>query len=312
MNRFIRGLINVKSPISPCVLAIGNFDGVHLGHQMIIKQLKEKSKCLGLPTAILFFEPQPNEFFMTKQHPRLTCFRDKLQLFMQHGIDYIICLKFNHKLAIIDAEHFVQDILADKLNVRLIVIGEDFCFGYKRKGNYQLLCDLSQRLGFKVDIVSSYQYGDKRVSSTLIRQALLAGDIATANQLLGYAYKISGRVQHGEKRGQQLGFPTANLRLSRYQLPLSGIFSAHVLGLGEPKNAVVYIGNRPVYDGQEVLIEVHIFDYQNDIYGQSIQVEFLQKIRDDQNFGSEIELLEQIKQDIIQAKASCNQHITCP
>ncbi len=303
---FIRGLINLQGKQQACVATIGNFDGVHLGHQAVLDQLKAAATDAGLISTVMIFEPQPIEFFAPDSAPsRLTRLREKLSEFQQHQIDRVVCVKFNRELASLSAEDFIQQILLDGLGVEKLIIGDDFRFAKNREGDYHTLIDAGKRLGFDVDMMASFNIGDERISSTLIREALATGDIKKANCMLGRPYRISGRVMHGDKRGRRLGFATANIELHRYLSPVFGIFSGHVFGVTDTAlDAVIYVGSRPVYQGDRVLLEVHILDFDEDIYGEQIEVEFLEKLRGEGHFNSEHELIEQIHEDINNARIS--------
>ena len=301
---FIHGLVNLYGRRKECVATIGNFDGVHLGHQLVLEQLKETARRFNLISTVLIFEPQPMEYFNPEASPsRLTRLREKLHQFSNYNIDRVVCLKFNQELANLSAPDFVDNILLKGLSAHKIIVGDDFQFAKNRQGNYQYLLDISREKNFEVFKTDSYIEDGERVSSTLIRDALAAGDINNANHYLGRPYTISGRVVHGDKRGKKLGFPTINIELHRNLSPVSGIFAGFVHGIGEkPRDAVVYIGSRPVYQGGRVLLEAHILEFNEDIYGQHIQVELIDKLRNDQYMSSEKELIEQIKKDIDETK----------
>jgi riboflavin kinase / FMN adenylyltransferase len=303
---FIRGLVNLQRQRKSCAATIGNFDGVHLGHQAVLEQLMESAKSSGLLSTVLIFEPQPIEYFSPDKAPsRLTRLREKLQQFSRYDIDQVVCLKFNEQIANLSAAEFVDEILLDALAVKRLIIGEDFRFAKDREGDYQYLVDVSQEKDFEVSMTNTFNSGNERVSSTLIRQALASGDMAKANSLLGRPYRISGRVVHGDKRGRKLGFATANIELHRYFSPVVGIFSGRVYGHGnEPLDAVVYVGSKPVYKGEDVVLEVHILDFDDDLYGRHLQVELLDKLRGDSDFGTEEELVTQMHVDINNARNS--------
>lgn len=303
---FIRGLINLSGRQKPCAATIGNFDGVHLGHQAVLDQLKGYATESGLNSTVMIFEPQPIEFFAPDRAPsRLTRLREKLLEFQQHGIDRVVCVKFNKTIASLSADEFVQQVLVDGLQVQRLVIGDDFRFAKNREGDFHTLIDAGKRHGFEVNMMQSFNCGDERISSTLIRQALADGDINKANRMLGRPYRISGRVVHGDKRGRKLGFATANIELKRYQSPVFGIFSGRVYGIGNaPLDAAIYVGSRPVYQGERVLLEVHILDFNETIYGRQIQVEFLEKLRGEGEIKTEQELIEQIQTDISNVRNS--------
>lgn len=308
MTEIIRGLHNIKPQHNGCVATIGNFDGLHLGHQKVMAQLKEKARQLKLPTTVITFEPLPQEYFQQGEAPaRLLCFREKVQILQDLGIDRVVCLRFDKKLASLPAEKFVTDILVDKLGIKWLIVGDDFHFGHQRHGDFYLLTELGQRYGFMVSNTHTVEIEKHRVGSSAVRTALADGNFSLAKQLLGRLYSISGRVIYGDSRGRELGFPTANIPLKRRILPLHGVYAVWVRGLGpNPLPAVANIGNRPTVDGKRSLLEVYLLDFNEPIYGRFLQIEFLQKLRDEQRFGSFDELKEQIGKDVAQAKAFFN------
>ncbi len=308
---FIRGRVNLQRQRKSCVATIGNFDGVHLGHQAVLEQLKKSAKKSGLLSTVVIFEPQPIEYFSPDKAPsRLTRLREKLQLFSQYDIDRAVCLRFDEKMANLSASDFVSEILLDALAVKQLIIGDDFRFAKNREGDYQYLLGAAEKNGFEVNMTNSFTSNSERVSSTLIRQALASGDMDKATRLLGRPYRISGRVVHGDKRGHKLGFATANIELHRYLSPVVGIFSGRVYGIEDiPLDAVIYVGSRPVYKGEHDILEIHILDFDDDLYGRHLQVELLEKLRGDEHFNSEQELVAQIKIDIGNAKNSLKLNI---
>ena len=303
---FIRGLTNLRRNRKACAATIGNFDGVHLGHQAVLEQLKSSVTGTELISTVLIFEPQPIEFFSPDKAPsRLTRLREKLQQFDQHDVDRVVCLRFDKALAGLSAVEFVEQILVNALAVNKLIVGDDFRFAKNREGDYHTLIDAGKQFGFDVNMTASFNADQERVSSTLIREALAKGDMAKATNLLGRPYRISGRVVHGDKRGRRLGFATANIELHRYFSPVVGIFSGRVYGINdESLDAVIYVGSRPVFKGDRVLLEVHILDFDADLYGKHLQVEFLEKLRGEGDFESEAALVEQIKADINDARKS--------
>ena len=300
----ISGLHNLKSRHQPCVATIGNFDGVHLGHQAVLGQLAEKGAALDLPTTLITFEPQPPEFFMRDKAPaRLTSFREKFVTLNRYAIDQVLVLHFNNGLANMEAEEFIRRILIEGLNVRHLVVGDDFRFGRQRKGDFALLEQAGREHGFSVVSMTSFRVDGERVSSTGIRSALAEGDFDRAERLLGRHYHMTGIVAHGDKRGRQWGFPTANIRMQRKVIPLRGVFAVEVFGLEhEPVFGVANLGTRPTIDGMRTLLEVHLFDFSDDIYGKRINVVFRHKIRDEVRFDSFEELKQQIGHDVVSAK----------
>jgi len=300
----IRGLHNLRPEHRGCVATIGNFDGVHLGHQAVIGQLAEMGQELGLPTLVMLFEPQPMEFFKPVQSPaRLTRFREKLRALSRYAVDRVLCVKFNDAFASLAPEAFV-DILKDRLAVSYLVVGDDFRFGKDRTGDFALLQQQGRKYGFEVVLLHTFHIDGDRVSSTCIRKALDDGDLSTAEKLLGRPYRMCGRVVHGEKLGRTLGIPTANINVHRDVTPLTGIYVVEVFGLrGEPLAGVASVGTRPTVNGTHCLLEIYIFDFDQEIYGHYLQVDFLHKLRDEERFDSLDEMKAQIYRDIDDAKA---------
>lgn len=301
----IRGLQNIRSKHHGCVATIGNFDGVHLGHQGVLGQLAEKSAELCLPTTLITFEPQPMEYFIPDKVPaRLTRFREKMLALQRYSVDRVCCLSFNEKLARLSAEDFIEQVLVEKLGIKYLVVGDDFRFGMNRAGNFEMLVEAGKKYSFQVVSMHTFEIDAERVSSTRIRKALEKGDMSAAEKLLGRRYRMSGRVAHGEKLGRELGFPTANIHLHRQASALQGIFVVEVFGLDkEPLQGVASVGTRPTVNETKALLEVYLLDFNQDIYGKHIQVSFLKKLRDEEKFDSLDELIEQIQLDVEQAQA---------
>ncbi len=301
----IRGLQNIRPEHHGCVATIGNFDGVHLGHQAVLGQLAEKAAELSLPTTLITFEPQPMEYFIPEKVPaRLTRFREKILALQRYSVNRVCCLSFNNRLANLSAQDFIKQILVDKLGVKYLVVGDDFRFGLNRAGTFKTLLEAGKTHGFQVVSMHTFEIDNDRVSSTRIRAALEIGNMAGAEKLLGRRYRMSGRVAHGEKLGRELGFPTANIHLHRHASPLQGIFVVEVFGLDqEPLQGVASVGTRPTVNETKALLEVFLLDFNQDIYGRHIQVSFLKKLRDEEKFDSLDELIKQIKQDVKQAQA---------
>ncbi len=300
----IRGLHNLRPRHHSCVATIGNFDGVHLGHQAVIGQLAEKADEMCLPAVVITFEPQPMEYFRPEAAPsRLTRFREKIYALRRYAVDRVLCLHFNQKLASLSPEAFIQQVLIDGLGVKYLVVGDDFRFGRKRTGTIAHLRAAGQQHGFQVVNMHTFEIDGERVSSTRVRQALQSGDMAAAERLLGRDYRMSGRVAHGSKLGRELGFPTANIHLHRRFTPLQGIFAVEVFGLEqEPLAGVASLGNRPTVDGTRTLLEVYIFDFEQEIYGKHIQVSFLHKLRDEEKYDTLEALKQQIELDVQNAR----------
>jgi riboflavin kinase/FMN adenylyltransferase len=301
----IRGLQNLKSRHRGCVATLGNFDGVHLGHQAVIGQLAEKAAQLHLPTVVVVFEPQPPEFFRPAAAPaRLTRLREKLRALQRYSVDRVLCLPFDGALAAMSAEEFVRRVLVEGLGVRYVVVGDDFRFGKDRAGDYGLLQAAGQRHGFQVVPMHTFAIDGQRVSSTRVRQALADGDLETAEKLLGRPYRMCGRVAHGDKRGRTIGIPTANIHLHRKATPVKGVYVVEVFGLErEPLAGVANVGTRPTVDGERTLLEVHLLDFDQQIYGRYVSVNFLHRLRDEQRFTSFEQLKARIYQDIDEARA---------
>lgn len=300
----IRGRHNFDPARRGCVVTIGNFDGVHLGHQAVLNQLRDLSGATGLPSAVIVFEPQPQEFFRPDAAvARLSRWREKFALLRGYGVERFVCLRFDASLALLGAEEFVREILVDGLGARAVVIGDDFHFGRGRQGNFALLVDLGDRLGYRVHRASTYSVDGERVSSTRVRAALEDGDMNLACRLLGRHYAISGRVAHGNKRGREIGFPTANVELHRARCAVRGIYAARVAGLAADKlPAVAYVGTRPVINGTRSILEVHLLDYVGECYGRYVTVELIRRLREDRPFRDFESLREQIAHDVDHAR----------
>ena len=292
-----------------CVLSIGNFDGVHLGHQNVLARLIDKSLALNLPSVVMIFEPQPREFFAQKsrdfsqnQPPaRLMRLRDKLKYLGEAGVDFVLCVRFCEKFAKLSAEEFITDLLVKQLKVRYLSVGDDFRFGAKRAGNYETLRNAGLKYRFAVEESHTHSLEAERISSSLIREALQADNLTLAEKLLGKPYSIAGRVAHGNKLGRTIGFPTANIMLNRLVTPIQGVYAVQVETKSGKFNGVANVGNRPTINGSKPLLEVHIFDFNQAIYGEAIEVSFLHKIRNEVKFPSFEELKAQIKKDYEQA-----------
>ncbi|CDH25778.1 MULTISPECIES: bifunctional riboflavin kinase/FAD synthetase [Xenorhabdus] len=300
----IRGVHNIRARHHGCVLTIGNFDGVHRGHQALLKHLKQEGLRSGLPTMVMIFEPQPLEVFAVDKAPaRLTRLRDKIRYLSQYGVDYLLCVKFDRNFAANSPEAFVSRLLVEKLGVKFLAIGDDFRFGKNRLGDFHYLQQAGKQYGFDVASTDSFCDSGLRISSTAIRQALQDDDLALAETLLGHPYSISGRVVHGNRLGRTIGFPTANLPLKRLVAPVKGVYAVEVYGLGDkPLPGVANIGNRPTVSGLGQQLEVHLIDTQMDLYGRHIDVVLRKKLRDEQRFASLDALKQQIANDVVAAR----------
>ncbi|WP_341503059.1 bifunctional riboflavin kinase/FAD synthetase [Gallaecimonas sp. GXIMD4217] len=301
----IRGLYNVRPEHHGCVLTIGNFDGVHLGHQEVLRQLKAKASELGLPATVMVFEPQPLELFLGDKAPaRLSRLRDKFHAFEGLGLERLLVEPFSPHFAALEPESFIREQLVERLGVKFLVVGDDFRFGRDRRGDFAMLKAAGRQHGFEVVGTHSFCLHQDRVSSTLIRQALAADDLASAETMLGRPYSISGRVHHGAKRGRTIGFPTVNLPLKRRVSPVSGVYAVEVLGVaGKPLAGIANIGRKPTVDGTVPVLEVHLLDFQGDLYGCQLEVVLRKKLRAEQRFASLDELRAQIARDEAAARA---------
>jgi riboflavin kinase/FMN adenylyltransferase len=307
--KVFRGLPNAASR-APCALTIGNFDGVHRGHQALLAHVRTAASRLGLEAAVMTFEPHPREFFahklndLAKAPPRIANLRDKLASLEANGIDRVIVEHFSDSFAGLTPQEFTERVLVDGLHVKWLMVGDDFCYGARRAGNVQMLHEAGERYGFEVQTMATVMNGATRISSSAVRSALAEGDFPHAEQLLGHPYSISGHVVHGQKLGRTLGYPTLNLRVP-HRPALSGIFIVQVHGIADaPLPAVASLGVRPtVEDAGRVLLEVHIFDFAANLYGQRVKVEFLQKIRDEEKFIDLATLTVAIERDAALARA---------
>ncbi|MBW4936409.1 bifunctional riboflavin kinase/FAD synthetase [Marinobacter sp. F4206] len=310
--RLIRGLTNLTalsrheaSPLANgCVATIGNFDGVHIGHRTILEQVKEKAASLGLPSVVMVFEPQPREFFQgAEAPPRLMSFRQKFEALTAAGIDYVLCLHFNGRFRRLTSREFIDTVLVNGLGVRHLVVGDDFRFGCDRTGDFMLLREAGESLGFTVENTRTVTIEGERVSSTRIRERLKADRLIDAEELLGHSYRIRGRVVYGRQLGRQIDAPTANILLKR-MAPLQGVYVVSTtLDDGSVYDGVANIGLRPTVDGKQPALEVHLFDFAGTLYGRQIDVVFRHGLRDEIKFGSVDALKEQIARDFSDARA---------
>lgn len=301
----VRGLHNLRPRHRGCAATIGNFDGVHRGHQAVLEQLAHTARAQQLPLTVITFEPQPREFFApAAAPPRLTRLREKLQAMRAYDVDRVLCLRFDDWLAGLPPEDFIRVILSEGLGVRHLVVGDDFRFGRERAGTFAQLEQAGARSGFPVEAMRRFDVGGSRVSSTRVRAALETGDLETAESLLGRPYEMCGRVAHGDKRGRTIGYPTANIYLHRISAPVAGVYAVELHGVsGAPLPGVANVGSRPTVGGTRSQLEVHLFDFDRDIYGCHVRVSFLHKLRDEQRFESFDALQAQIRQDEKQARA---------
>ncbi len=286
-------------------LTIGNFDGVHLGHQAMLAELKRAGGRLGLPACVLTFEPHPREFFAPDQAPtRLTSLREKLELLARQGVERVHVCRFNYRFAQTTPEDFIERVIARGLGARWVLVGDDFRFGARRAGDFVMLKQRAPRHGFEVAVLPNVALHGERISSTAVRQALAAGDLERAQHLLGRSYSISGRVVRGDGLGRQLGFPTANVQMKHNRPPLAGIFAVRLHGAAdEPLRGVASLGVRPtIKQGGAPVLEVHILDFNGDLYRRHVRVEFLHKFRDEEKYADLATLTKRIALDVENAR----------
>jgi len=290
----------------PIALTIGNFDGVHLGHQAMLRRLRDAATALAVPACVMTFEPHPREFFAPDQAPtRLTSLREKLELLDRNGIDHVYICRFNFDFARVSAPDFIHHIVKRGLDVRWLLVGDDFRFGARRAGDGAMLRAAGRALGFEVAEMPSVEVGGLRVSSTAIRDLLAAGRLDEAARLLGRPYGISGRVVRGDRIGRELGFPTANLQMKHNRPPLYGIYIAQMHGLPEgPLRGAASLGVRPTVAGVgKPVLEIHLLDFDRQIYGAHVRIEFLERLREERKYANLKALARQIALDVGEARA---------
>jgi len=302
--QLISGLHNLRKQHRGCALTIGNFDGVHLGHLQILNTLKKAADERALSSCIMSFEPLPEEYFSKQEAPvRLYRLREKWCALESVHIDYFLCCKFNHSLANLSANEFIEKILLEKLQIKYLLVGDDFRFGNNRCGDFEMLKKAGEKHGFEVYNTDSLCLHEKRISSTRIRAALQNDQLDEAAKLMDRPYQICGRIAHGDKRGRTIGFPTANIKLHRHATAVHGVYAVHMTSAnGLSAYGVANVGKRPTVDGHDLQLEVHLFDFNADLYGQLVCVEFKHKIRDEKRFDSFELLKEQITKDSEKAK----------
>ncbi len=296
---------NAIRPLSnSSVVTVGNFDGVHVGHQTLVKRCREQAES-GQEVVVVTFEPLPQVWFSAAKAPaRLSSVTQKLELFEKSGVDLVWMMRFNQLLADIPAKKFAESVLSTSLAATRVVVGEDFRFGRSREGDLGMLIELGADFGFEVDTVAGVEVGGVRVSSTVIREALATGDFKRASKLLGRAFTMRGKVIRGRQLGRELGYPTANMQLEAEPSPLSGVFAVRtrLRKEGPWMKAVASLGQRPAVGGRQFLVEVHIFDFEIDLYGQRLEVEYVAKIREEENFENMELLVAQMKKDETRAR----------
>jgi riboflavin kinase / FMN adenylyltransferase len=299
-------------PGMPHAVTIGNFDGLHLGHQAMLTRLLDVARARGLPSCVLSFEPHPREFFAPAQAPaRLSSLREKAEMLRGRGIDRLHVFRFNRAFSSLSADQFIEQVLVRTLLARYVLVGDDFRFGAKRAGDFALLERAGRQFGFDAEFLPTVEVAGERSSSTAVRAALAAGELEHAARLLGRPYSISGRVVHGDKLGRDIGFPTANIQLKHNRPPLLGIFAVELYGLnGQPLPGVASLGVRPTVKGADAapVLEVHLFDFNADIYNRRVRVDFLHKLRDEEKYPDLPSLVAQIGRDVDNAKRFLAQH----
>lgn len=285
-----------------CVLTIGNFDGVHLGHQALLCMVNDLATLNKLPSIVMSFSPSPKIFFGQKV-AQINTFKQRFLLLQQQQITALLLLKFNQNLANLEADNFVIEILVNQLNIKHIVIGDDFVFGKNRTGNKTLLEKLGQQYSFEVHQINRIQNNQLRISSSAVRHALSVGDFNNVNDKLGYIFSMSGKVVHGDKKGRTIGFPTLNIPLKRDISPISGVFAIEATLNNQAYQGVANIGYRPTVNGTKNLLEVHVFNFDKQVYGQEVRITFYAKIRNEQAFKCLEDLKQQIHADVLWVKS---------
>jgi riboflavin kinase/FMN adenylyltransferase len=305
--QLIENLEDINSAFKNAVITIGNFDGVHIGHQALFHEVIERADAIGGTSIAMTFEPHPIRVLKQNGHPPLiTLYEQKVELINKSGIDVLLVVPFNKEFAAITAKEYILDILLKRIGARVIVVGEDYTFGKNREGNLNLLRSYAEALDIQVvvvDWIPIANQGGSRISSTRIRQLVMDGKVRDAQKLLGRHYQIKGEVVTGRDRGGKLlGFPTANINLHDELCPKPGVYAVTVESMGRSYQGVANIGYSPTFDDHEFTVEVHILDFDNDIYGQEIRVNFIQRIRDEIKFSNIDELSDQITKDVLIAR----------
>ncbi|MBW6485245.1 MAG: bifunctional riboflavin kinase/FAD synthetase [Syntrophobacterales bacterium] len=301
----IRGSENIPADLQGVFATIGNFDGIHLGHRYIFQRMAEEAGREGCKTVLISFDPHPKMVLHPDRRPfyLISSAEEKISLLREIGIGAFLIIPFSLEYSQTTAGEFVREILWEKLRIRKIIIGHDYTFGHAREGNEAFLAAEGRRLGFAVEAMNAFCAGSEIVSSTKIREAILQGDVRFAAALLGRPYNISGRVVAGDQRGVELGFPTANVEANKELLPPHGVYAVRCLLKGKSHDGVVNVGFNPTFAGGKLSVEVHIFDFNQDIYGEILDVLFFERLRAEIRFESPAKLIAQIKRDVIQARA---------
>ncbi|MBT5031550.1 MAG: bifunctional riboflavin kinase/FAD synthetase [Proteobacteria bacterium] len=306
--KFINGVENLTEEHCGSVVTIGNYDGVHCGHQHVIGGLIKEARARSLKATVITFEPLAREYFSPSEPVgRLTSIEERAELLFELGVEQVLCINFDHKLAEQQHGEFVRSTLVDGLGVEHLVVGDDFKFGHNREGDFAFLKQAGERYGFTVSLAESFEIDGVRVSSNAIREALDVGDIATAEVYFGRSFVLNGPIIEGDRMGHTIGFPTANVDVGNRYLPVNGVFAAEAClqdGLAQHRwrEAVANIGTRPTLDGQDRRFEVHILDFDKDVYGKDLKVRFVERLRDEQKFDGLDQLVAQIGRDVVQAR----------
>lgn len=305
--RLIRGVAGLREHTAGCALTIGTYDGIHLGHQALLARVRGHAVRLGTASVLLTFEPTPREYLVPADPPaRLTSLRERWRILTPLGVDYLWLLRFGDALRNLCAEDFAQ-LLVRELAPRVVVVGHDFRFARRGEATAPILVEAGRRLGFEVDVLPAVTLEGERISSSGVRAALAGGDFERARRWLGRPWSMRGRVRPGQRLGAQLGFPTANVPLERRRAPVAGIFAVHVHGVGEVARAgVASLGTRPTIGGTEALLEAHVFDFDGDLYGREIEVEFVARLRDEERFATLAALTAQMHRDAADARRILN------
>jgi len=296
-------IFDPEEPIeNPTSATIGNFDGVHIGHKKIISSVKKEAVEKGLSSCVITFHPHPQKVLQNIDVPLLVPIGERLKLLEREGVDYVACYTFTRELSKISAKDFITDTLVGKLNLKHLIVGPDFSFGRKREGNARLLKIMGEEYGFETKVLGPTLIDDEVVSSSAVRNLVRDGNVKKASKFLGYDFYIEGRVKEGERRGTQIGFPTLNLDTDWDILPKVGVYATRAYIDEEHKESITNVGYRPTFGSDELLVETHVFDFDRDIYGKSVRVEFVDRVRDEKKFDGADALVEQIKKDVGRVK----------
>jgi riboflavin kinase / FMN adenylyltransferase len=287
---------------NPTSATIGNFDGVHVGHKKIIDSVKKEALEKGLSSCVITFHPHPQKVLQNIDVPLLVPIRERLKLLERQGVDYVACYTFTRELSQISATDFITDTLVGKLNLKHLIVGPDFSFGRKREGNAELLRVMGEKLGFETRVLEPAVIDGRIVSSSAVRNFVREGDVREASQFLGYDFYIEGQIIEGERRGRQIGFPTLNLDTDWDILPRVGVYATRVYIEEEKKESITNVGYRPTFGSDGLLVETHIFDFDRDVYGKRVRVEFIERVRDEQKFDGPDALVDQINKDVLKVK----------